>query len=141
MLVVVRGDHRLNEIKLQNALGAPFRPAEAEEVASLFGAGRASSARSGARTEVVADEALRGLRGLVAGANEPDVHLRGVEPGRDFEPDLGRRAAGRARRHAPPTARRSTSSRRSRSGTSSSSAPASPSPWAPATWTRRAASS
>ena len=46
----------------------------------------------GARVEVLADEALRGLRGLVAGGNEPDMHLRGVEPGRDFEPDLGRRA-------------------------------------------------
>jgi prolyl-tRNA synthetase len=34
----------------------------------------------------VADEALRGLHGLVAGGNEPDIHLRGVEPGRDFEP-------------------------------------------------------
>jgi prolyl-tRNA synthetase len=35
---------------------------------------------------VVADEALRGLKGLVAGGNEPDTHLRGVEPGRDFDP-------------------------------------------------------
>jgi prolyl-tRNA synthetase len=34
---------------------------------------------------VLADEALKGMRGLVAGANEPDRHLRGVEPGRDFE--------------------------------------------------------
>ena len=41
----------------------------------------------GARVDVLADEALRGLHGLVTGANEPDVHLRGVEPGRDFEPD------------------------------------------------------
>jgi prolyl-tRNA synthetase len=41
----------------------------------------------GAPVPVVADEAVRGLRGLVAGANEPDRHLRGVEPGRDFEPD------------------------------------------------------
>ena len=40
----------------------------------------------GAGVEVIADEALRGLGGLVAGANEPDRHLRGVEPGRDFEP-------------------------------------------------------
>ncbi|MEA2405305.1 MAG: prolyl-tRNA synthetase, partial [Thermoleophilaceae bacterium] len=31
--------------------------------------------------------ALRGLRGLVAGANEPHRHLRGVEPGRDFDPE------------------------------------------------------
>ena len=37
----------------------------------------------------MADEALRGLRGLVAGANEPDRHLKGVEPGRDFEPEWG----------------------------------------------------
>jgi prolyl-tRNA synthetase len=29
------------------------------------------------------------MRGLVAGANEPDLHLRGVEPGRDFEPSWG----------------------------------------------------
>ena len=27
VLVVIRGDHRLNEIKLQNTLGAPFQPA------------------------------------------------------------------------------------------------------------------
>jgi prolyl-tRNA synthetase len=40
----------------------------------------------GARVEVVADEALSGLEGLVAGGNDPDIHLRGVEPGRDFEP-------------------------------------------------------
>ena len=31
-------------------------------------------------------------RACVTGANEPDTHLRGVEPGRDFEPELGRRA-------------------------------------------------
>ncbi|MEA2366507.1 MAG: prolyl-tRNA synthetase, partial [Thermoleophilaceae bacterium] len=36
VLVVIRGDHRLNEIKLQNVLGAPFRPAEAEEVRDAF---------------------------------------------------------------------------------------------------------
>ena len=36
---------------------------------------------------MLADEALRGLHGLVTGANAPDMHLRGVEPGRDFEPD------------------------------------------------------
>jgi prolyl-tRNA synthetase len=46
---------------------------------------------------VVADEALRGLHGLVTGANELDTHLRGVEPGRDFEPqwvDVRRVEAG-----------------------------------------------
>jgi prolyl-tRNA synthetase len=86
LLVVVRGDHRLNEIKLQNALGQPFRPAEAEEVREAFGAEPGFIGPVGARVPVLADEALRGLAGLVAGANKPDAHLTGVEPGRDFEP-------------------------------------------------------
>ena len=88
-LVVLRGDHRLNEIKLQNALGTPSRPAQHEEVREAFGAEPGFIGPVGARVEVIADEALRGLRGLVAGANEPDLHLRGVEPGRDFEPTWG----------------------------------------------------
>ncbi len=86
VLVVVRGDHRLNEIKLQNALGAGFRPAEAEEVKDVFGAVPGFIGPVGAPVEVIADQALEGLRGLVAGGNERDVHLKGVEPGRDFEP-------------------------------------------------------
>jgi prolyl-tRNA synthetase len=87
LLVVVRGDHRLNEIKLANALGTPARPAEADEVREVFGAEPGFIGPVGARVQVVADEALRDLRGLVAGANEPDVHLVGVEPGRDFQPE------------------------------------------------------
>jgi prolyl-tRNA synthetase len=85
-LVVLRGDHRLNEIKLRNAVGAPVRLANEEEVKDLFGTTAGFIGPVGARVEVIADEALRGLRGMVAGANEPDKHLRGVEPVRDFEP-------------------------------------------------------
>jgi prolyl-tRNA synthetase len=97
VLVLVRGDHRLNEIKLQNALGAPARPAEGAEVRELFGSEPGFIGPVGARVDVVADEALRGLHGLVTGANAPDLHLRGVEPGRDFEPawaDVRRVEAG-----------------------------------------------
>jgi prolyl-tRNA synthetase len=86
VLVLVRGDHRLNEIKLQNALGAPFQAAEAEEVPSAFGAEPGFIGPVGTPVDVLADEALRGLGGLVAGGNKPDVHLTGVQPGRDFEP-------------------------------------------------------
>jgi prolyl-tRNA synthetase len=86
VLVLIRGDHRLNEIKLQNALGAPFRPAEAEEVRSTFGAEPGFIGPLGSPVDVLADEALRGLHGLVTGANKPDMHVAGVEPGRDFEP-------------------------------------------------------
>jgi prolyl-tRNA synthetase len=85
-LVVVRGDHRLNEIKLANALKAHARPAEAEEVRDVFGAEPGFIGPVGAPVQVVADEALRDLRGMVAGGNEHDVHLIGVEPGRDFQP-------------------------------------------------------
>jgi prolyl-tRNA synthetase len=83
----VRGDHRLNEIKLQNTLGAPARPAEAQEVRDLFGTEPGFIGPIGAQVDVLADEALRDLHGLVTGANELDTHLRGVEPGRDFQAD------------------------------------------------------
>jgi prolyl-tRNA synthetase len=87
VLVIVRGDHRLNEIKLANHLRAPFRSAQDDEVERLFGTHAGFIGPVGATVPVVADEALRDLQGLVAGANEPDRHLRGVEPGRDFEPE------------------------------------------------------
>jgi prolyl-tRNA synthetase len=87
VLVVVRGDHRLNEIKLQNALGAPFKAAEEEDVRASFGAEPGFIGPVGSPVPVLADEALRGLGGLVAGGNRQDLHLTGVEPGRDFEPE------------------------------------------------------
>jgi prolyl-tRNA synthetase len=83
VLVLVRGDHRLNEIKLQNHLEAPFRQATEEEIGAHVG----FIGPVGTDTPVIADEALRGMKGMVAGANEPDKHLVGVEPGRDFEPE------------------------------------------------------
>ena len=89
LLVLVRGDHRLNEIKLQNALGGAVRQATDEEIERLFGAPAGFVGPVGSPVEVLADEALRGLHGLVAGANEPDRHLRGVEPGRDYEASWG----------------------------------------------------
>ena len=37
MLVLLRGDHRVNEIKLASALGAASRPARPEEIAQAIG--------------------------------------------------------------------------------------------------------
>jgi prolyl-tRNA synthetase len=84
-LVVVRGDHRVNEIKLQNALGAPFRPARGEEIAERLGP-PGYIGPVGAQMPILLDAAVRPEAGgvYVAGANEPDAHLRGVQPGRDF---------------------------------------------------------
>jgi prolyl-tRNA synthetase len=82
VLVVVRGDHRVNEIKLRNALGANCRPAQPEEFAQKIGpAGFIGPV--GANAPVLLDEAVT-EGGYVTGANRADFHLRGVEPGRDF---------------------------------------------------------
>jgi prolyl-tRNA synthetase len=86
VLVVLRGDHRLNEVKLAGALGSPVRPAQPDEIEEDFGSVPGFIGPVGARVPVVADEAVRELAGMVAGANEPDRHLLGIEPGRDFEP-------------------------------------------------------
>jgi len=82
LLVLVRGDHRLNEIKLANHLGAPARPARPEEIEAELGpVGFIGPVGAGVRT--LMDDAIAGA-GLVCGANTADAHLIGVEPGRDF---------------------------------------------------------
>jgi prolyl-tRNA synthetase len=85
VLALVRGDDRLNEMKLLAALGETFRPAEAEEIRETFRAEGGSIGPVGVWVEVIADEALREGQ-YVVGANRDDVHLRGVQAGRDFEP-------------------------------------------------------
>jgi prolyl-tRNA synthetase len=87
VLVLVRGDHRVNEIKLANALGAPFRPARDEEVRERIGP-PGFIGPVGADVHVLLDEAVAD-GGYVVGANEPDYHLRGVEPGRHFAFERG----------------------------------------------------
>jgi prolyl-tRNA synthetase len=84
-LVVVRGDHRVNEVKLQNTLGRPFRAANAAEIADRLGP-PGYIGPVGARMPVLLDRAVEPAAGgvYVVGANQPDAHLRGVQPGRDF---------------------------------------------------------
>ena len=82
MLVLVRGDHRLNEIKLRNALGADFRQATAEEIEAEVGpVGYIGPV--GLEHPIVKDAAIDG-DSYVSGANRADTHLRGIQPGRDF---------------------------------------------------------
>ncbi len=83
VLALVRGDDRLNEMKLLALLGQTFRPAQPEEIREAFGAEGGSIGPVGAAVEVVADEALRNGQ-YVVGANRDDRHLRGVQAGRDF---------------------------------------------------------
>jgi len=81
-LVMLRGDHRVNDIKLRNALGTEFRPAQAEEFEDRIGpAGYIGPV--GTDVPILLDGGVD-AGGYVTGANRPDAHLRGVEPGRDF---------------------------------------------------------
>jgi prolyl-tRNA synthetase len=87
--VIVRGDFEVNETKLANALKTTtLRPAQAEEIrAAGMEPGYASPI--GARdTTVVVDELAARSPNLVAGANREGFHLRNVNAGRDFTPDL-----------------------------------------------------
>jgi prolyl-tRNA synthetase len=87
VMVVVRGDHRVNEIKLRNALGEPFRPAHQDEVAERIGP-PGFIGPVGTDVPILLDDAVA-AGGYVTGSNRPDAHLRGVEPGRDFSFERG----------------------------------------------------
>ncbi len=83
VLVLVRGDHRLNEIKLRNGMGTDFRPARPEEIEAKLGP-VGFIGPVGAEVPMIVDSAIAG-NSYVTGANEANAHLRGVDPSRDFE--------------------------------------------------------
>ena len=104
-LVLLRGDHALNEQKLADATGATaIRPAQPEEIRAALGAlpgslGAVGTVPPGAGDHpIVADEALHGRVGMFTGANIDDTHLRGVDVDRDISvgrwADLREVAAG-----------------------------------------------
>src|SRR5205814_9265229 len=82
---LVRGDDRLSETKLYDALPGESRAATDDEIRAAFGAGGGSLGPVGFGGEVLADETLREGQ-FVAGANRDGWHLRGVEAGRDYSP-------------------------------------------------------
>jgi prolyl-tRNA synthetase len=82
VLVMVRGDHRINDIKLQNALGTEFRPARAEEFAERIGPAGYIGPVS-VDVPILLDDAVE-PGSYITGSNRDNSHLRGVEPGRDF---------------------------------------------------------
>jgi prolyl-tRNA synthetase len=82
ILVLVRGDDQVNPVKLNNAIGMPSRTAREDEISEKLGP-PGFIGPVGTEVRIIKDFAVTGS-GLVAGANRPDFHLRGVEPGRDF---------------------------------------------------------
>ena len=108
VVVLLRGDHSLNEAKLSTEIGGKaFRPMHPEEIEQVFGSpagylGPVKLPVAANATDslplLLADDALKGRKNLISGANKEDYHLRNITPGRDFQPtdwvDLRNAAAG-----------------------------------------------
>jgi prolyl-tRNA synthetase len=110
IVVLMRGDHTLNEAKFESALvqhtgQAKYRPAHEEEIRGFFGSDpgylgpmNLPEKWQGEPAVVLADTAIQGRRNLIAGANKNDYHVKGLTPGKDFQvtayADLRNAAAG-----------------------------------------------
>jgi prolyl-tRNA synthetase len=85
VMVVVRGDHAVNEAKLARVLGVPsVALASAAEVEQVTGAAVGFAGPVGFKGRILIDRDAARVRDAVTGANATDTHLRHVVPGRDF---------------------------------------------------------
>jgi prolyl-tRNA synthetase len=83
-LLLVRGDHQLNEVKTQKVIGA-FRFATEAEIRNALGCKAGYIGPVGAKVKVVADRTVAAMSDFVCGANEEGFHLTGVNWKRDLE--------------------------------------------------------
>src|SRR5688500_1734000 len=88
-LLLLRGDHALNEIKTQKAIGA-FRFASEKEIVAALRCKPGYIGPLGVKdVQVVADRTVAAMSDFVCGANEEGFHLAGVNWGRDLpEPQV-----------------------------------------------------
>jgi prolyl-tRNA synthetase len=96
IVVLMRGDHQLNEAKLNATVAVPTRPMDEAEIKALFhspagylgpvGIEWAKDLKKDARPILLVDKALEGRSNLIAGANKEDYHLKNLTPGKDFHP-------------------------------------------------------
>ncbi|MED3874672.1 proline--tRNA ligase [Lysinibacillus capsici] len=87
VVVLSRGDHEINDIKLKNALDAgSVELASEAAIQELLGCGVGSigPVKLPVDVKVVADHAIKSIRNGIAGANEDGFHLVNVNPERDF---------------------------------------------------------
>ena len=91
-LVLLRGDHNLNEVKLAKLDGmADFRLATEEEIRAHLNcpSGFIGPVNVAANVTVIADKTVDAMSDFICGANKPKFHLSGVNFGRDLaEPSL-----------------------------------------------------
>jgi prolyl-tRNA synthetase len=89
VLLLLRGDHEVVDVKLAKALGGTVRQADEDEIRDRIGP-PGFLGPIGTDVPVVIDAAVEatGTGAWVVGANETDVHLDGVVLGRDFAYDV-----------------------------------------------------
>jgi prolyl-tRNA synthetase len=83
ILLLVRGDHDLNEIKAQKVIGA-FRFATEKEIETALRCKAGYIGPVGVKVRVMADRSAAAMSDFVCGANEEGFHLTGVNWGRDL---------------------------------------------------------
>jgi prolyl-tRNA synthetase len=110
VVVLMRGDHQLNEAKFNGAVGAATRPMDEGEIKTLFkspagylgpiGIEWAKDSKDKGLPLLLVDEALKGRTNLIGGANQENYHLKNLTPGVNFQPtayaDLRAVTAGEA---------------------------------------------
>ncbi len=95
IVVLMRGDHQLNEAKFNAMVAIATRPMEEPEIEALFnspagylgpvGIQWACDLKNhGGEPVLVVDKALEGRTNLIGGANKKDYHLKNLTPGKDF---------------------------------------------------------
>jgi prolyl-tRNA synthetase len=88
VLILSRGDHEINDIKVKNFLDADSVVlASAEETNEILGSevGSIGPCSMDDKVKIIADNAVKYIRNGVAGANETGYHFRNVNPERDFQ--------------------------------------------------------
>jgi prolyl-tRNA synthetase len=111
VIVLMRGDHQLNEAKLNATVGGAPRPMEESEILALFNSPAGYLGPMGIvwakdlkkdidLPVLLVDKALEGRANLIAGANKENYHLKNLTPGKNFQPtayaDLRSVTAGEA---------------------------------------------
>ena len=97
VVLLLRGDHQMNEAKLGTAVGGKeTRPMTEEEIQTLFqspagflgplNVAWAKGVSDGDKPLLFVDEALEGRRNLISGANREDYHVKNITPGETFQP-------------------------------------------------------
>lgn len=90
VMVLVRGDHEVNDVKVKNLLEASvIEMADEETIQEICGApaGFLGPVNLKKKVRVLADRALLSIHDFIIGANERDYHYLHAQEGRDFHID------------------------------------------------------